>query len=178
MEGLGMKIEPKIREVEENNGFLGVPNEAEISEREFSRERMQTGFLEGREALDGGAEIDVIVLRDHLSTEDREEILAEAEEIPEHVEGVAKKIFPIFMDAISQGAAEGWDTVADKPSELFIERVGANIEKMVKERAPGWKEADIVYDLLRSEPFPLQNEREQKMKAALLKRASSGKYAH
>lgn len=111
-----------------------------------------------------------------ISKESDEEIIAEAELIPEQADEVAKIISPILRDAVSQGAIEGWDT--DKPSELFVERVGAEIEKIVKERAPGWKEADTVYDLLRSELLPLKNEREKKMKDALLKRASSGKYAH
>lgn len=111
-----------------------------------------------------------------LLEENDEEIIAEIEIIPEQADEVAKIISPILRDAISQGVIEGWGT--DKPSELFVERVGAEIEKMVKERAPGWKEADTVYDLLRSEQLPLQNEREKKMKDALLKRASSGKYAH
>ena len=106
------------------------------------------------------------------------EIIEDLEAVSSDTENAKNMVLHFLRDAISQGAAEGWDTVANKPSELFVERVGAEIEKMVKERAPGWKEADIVYDLLRSEPFPLQNEREQKMKAALLKRASSGKYAH
>lgn len=115
-----------------------------------------------------GTQFEIPVPRNHITEKD--EVVEEAETIPEHLEKVAKIVLPIFMDAISQGAREGWDT--NKPSELFVERVGADIEKIVKDRAPGWREECIVYDILRSEPVPAQNEREQAMKTALLKRAS------
>lgn len=129
-------------------------------------------------ALDGGERFEAPTPQKHFEAMGNEKVIEEIEVIPEHLEKVAKIVLPILKNAISRGAREGWDTATDKPSKLFVETEGADIEKTVKDRAPGWKEAGTVYDLLRSEPFPLQNEREVKMKAALLERASSGKFAH
>lgn len=123
-------------------------------------------------ALDGGERFEVPTPQKHFEAMGNEKVIEEIEVIPEHLEKTAKVVLPLLMDAISQGAMEGWDTVTNKPANLFVERVGADLEKMVKERATGWREDCTVYDILRNEPIPTRNEREQAMKAALLKRAS------
>lgn len=117
-----------------------------------------------------GTRFEVPVPRNNIL--ENTEIIEEAETIPEHLEKVAKIVLPVFIDSISRGATEGWDTTTNSPAEKFIEVEGASLEKIVRERATGWREDCTVYDILRNEPTPIQNDREIAVKNALIKRAS------
>ena len=89
-----------------------------------------------------------------------------------NISKVSKVALSFLTDAILQGAREGWDTQKDKPDENFIEQQGAEIEKIVKALATGWKEDCVVYDLLKSEPMPTLSNRERAVRDGLLARAS------
>lgn len=117
-----------------------------------------------------GDEYEEVIPSKNLSVE--EEVLEEATIIPEHLEKVSKVALSFLTDAILQGAREGWDTQKDKPDENFIEQQGAEIEKIVKALATGWKEDCVVYDLLKSEPMPTLSNRERAVRDGLLARAS------
>lgn len=119
--------------------------------------------------LDGDEYTEVIPSK-NLSVE--EEVIEEAIIIPEHLVEASKTALSFLTDAISQGAREGWDTKNDKPDGNFIEKQGAEIEKIVKALATGWREDCVVYDLLKSESMPMLNNRERAVRDGLLKRAS------
>ncbi len=150
-----------------SDSWLGGP-EVEETQRNKSLERDQFGYLPEGVGLDG-AKFEVPIPRDNLF--EKEEMIAEAEVVPEDVEGVAKMMLPIVKISISRGVEDGWDNEANSPTKIFIEREGADLEKAVKERMPKRKEECMVYELIKNE-IPAQNERERAVRDALIKRAS------
>ncbi|MEK7569246.1 MAG: hypothetical protein AAB497_04015 [Patescibacteria group bacterium] len=175
MEGFTNNSKHEMRKIEGSDSWLSGPEMEEVRIHESPVENL-TEQLKPGVALDGGEQFEVPIPRNHLIKENAEEVIEEATPIPKHLELAAKTVLPIFMDSVSRGAAEGWDTTTKGPTKKFIEVEGSSLEKIVTESATGWREDCIVYDILRSEPTPERNDRENDreiaVKNALIKRAS------